>query len=412
MDISDSSDEDITDHPNIQVGMDNKMTVDSKNGMINCRQTGHRNTIVLNLDTSHELPEDTEVNIKLVFRKANVPTVETHISINGNPAAEERMHEAAQNRGVWQSLRQFFNTLYARLERVYRGSVVIELQVKDANFLPCVEKAAKEGRLSEIILQLLQEESVFEKIKGQKVEITVEVRIPEGQYEEMSKEMDRKKQDARKLVETLLTSSRNEEVVQRQSVKGLEDVAAEVASLGTTLNIAMVGGAALGTAALLAAPFTLGASLGLGAATVVALIAAFALAIKKSEARQSAQVSLDEYSSAVESLDGCISTLMRQDEVMKDMVEHAVIERLKVEPIQISDMMISIQQSAGSASKLVVNVDGETIPIHKLNLYDFITKSVKNKRRPPSKVQKDIRDMARQIERMEVNPLRGLLSSA
>ncbi|XP_048253057.1 uncharacterized protein LOC125381029 [Haliotis rufescens] len=317
-----------------------------------------------------------------------------------------------QNTGVLQRLRQFFNNLHASLVRVYRGSVVIELEVTDANFLHCVEKAAKEGQLSEIILQLLQEESVFEKIKGQKVEITLEVRIPEGQYNEMTERLNSKKQEARKLAEDLLTSSRNEEIVQRQSVEGLEDVAVEVASHGKHLTRAMVGGVALGAAALLAAPFTLGASLGLGVATVVALIAAFALAIRKSAVLRSAQVGLDEYSSAVESLDGCISTLMRQDEVMKDMVENAVIERLNVEPIEISNRRISLQQTAGSASKLVVDVDGETIPIHKLNLYDFITESVKNKRRPPSKVQKDIRDMARQIERMEVNPLRGLLSSA
>ncbi|XP_046578357.1 uncharacterized protein LOC124286077 [Haliotis rubra] len=345
-----------------------------------------------------------------------VDTVETHITISGNTAAEERLTEVANRRGVWDNLRQFFSTLYAGLERIYRGSVVLKLQVTDSNFLHCIEKAAKEGRLNELILNLLQEEGVFDTIKGQKVEITVEVRIPEDQYEEMSKEMKRKKQFACELVEELLDSSRNEEIVQHQSVKGLKDVAEEVEKIGKLLNGAMVGGAALGTAALIAAPFTFGASLafgaataGLGAASVVALIAAFLLSIKKSQVRQGAQESLEAYIRAVELLERNISILKKQDDVMKELVESAVVERLKVKPVQISDMMISLGQSAKSASKMVFNINGQEIPMDKMNLYEFISENVQNKRRPPSVVKDDIWDMARQIERMDVDPFRRLL---
>ncbi|XP_046578354.1 uncharacterized protein LOC124286076 [Haliotis rubra] len=410
MDICYSSDDD--DQPNIQAGNNNKMLVDTRNGIINCLQMGPQNTIVLDTNRIHELPQGTEVKMSVVIRKASIDTVETHITISGNTAAEERLTEVANRRGVWDNLRQFFNTLYAGLERIYRGSVVLKLHVTDSNFLHCIEKAAKEGRLNELILNLIQEEGVFDMIKGQKVEITVEVRIPEDQYEEMSKEMERKKQTARKLVENLLDSSRNEEIVQQQSVTGLRDVAGEVQKLGNTLNGAMVGGAALGTAALIAAPFTFGASIGLGTASILALIGAFVLAIWKSQVRKSAQGRLEAYNDAVKILERNITTVTKLDDVMKDFVESAVIERLKVEPIMLSNMMISLQQSAGSASKLVVNVNGEEIPLDKLDLYEFIKESVKNKMRSPSKVTDDIYDMARQIERIEVNPFRRLQSTA
>ncbi|XP_067684141.1 uncharacterized protein [Haliotis asinina] len=401
-----------SDRPCIQAGNNNRMVVDTRNGMINCLQMGPQNTIVLDTNRVHELPQGTEVKMSVVIRKASVDTVETYITISGNTAAEERLTEVANSYGVWDSLRWFFNTLYAGLERIYRGSVVLKLQVTDSNFLHCIEKATKEGRLNEVILKLLQEEGVFDTIKGQKVEIIVEVRIPEHQYEVMSREMERKKQEARKLVKNLLDSSRNEENVQHQSVRGLIDVAEEVETLGKTLNGAMVGGAALGTAALIAAPFTFGASLGLGAASVLALIGAFVLAIWKSKVRESAQERLEEYNEAVKILERNITTVSRLDDVMKDLVEIAVIERLKVEPIKLSNLMISLQQSAGSSSKMVLNVNGEEIPLDELNLYEFIKGNVKDKRRPPSKVKDDIYEMARQIERMEVNPFRRLVSTA
>ncbi|XP_046554734.1 uncharacterized protein LOC124264060 [Haliotis rubra] len=411
MDICDSSDDD--DQLNIQAGNNNKTVVYTRNGIINCRQMGPQNTIVLDTNRIHELPQGTEVKMSLVIRKVSVDTVEVHIT-SENAATEDRLTEVGNKRGVWDNLRQFFSTLYAGLERIYRGSVVMKLRVTDSNFLHCIEKAAKEGRLNELILDLLQEEGVFDTIKGQKVEITVEVRIPEDQYEEMSKEMERKKEFARELVENLLDSSRNEEVVQHQSVKGLKDVAIEVATVGNNLNRAMVGGAVLGTAALgtavlIAAPFTFGASLALGAASIVALIAAFLLSIKKSQVQHGAQESLEAYTRAVELLERNISILKKQDDVMKELVESAVVERLKVKPVQISDMMISLGQSAKSASKMVFNINGQEIPMDKLNLYEFISENVLNKRRPPSVVKDDIWDMARQIERKYVDPFRRLL---
>ncbi|XP_071083998.1 uncharacterized protein [Haliotis cracherodii] len=394
-----------------QVGSGNEMIINSRNGTINCEQKERQNYMDLNMDRSHELPEDTKVDIRIVHRKTDGSKVETCITIN-DPAAEESVNRAAHNRGVWRSLQEFFNTLYASLERVYRGSVVIELKVTDANFLHCVEKAAKEGRLSELILQLLQEESVFETIKGQKLEITVEVRIPEGQYEEMSKKMDRKKEKARELVEDLLTKSREEEVVQRQSVKGLDDAAEEVGILGATLSNAMIAGVAVGTIALLAAPFTMGASLGVGAVTIAVLISAFLSKVTNSNVRQSTEKSLINYNHAVSSLEKSISDLLNEDEVMKDMVESAFIERLNVEPIQISNIMISLKQPTGSASELVFDLGGSEIPLTNFNLLNFIIEMVRNQRRPPSEVQVKISDLARQMERMDVNPFRDLLSSA